>query len=151
MFAYLSAVGIRCKVQGLEYGAWINIGRRGRNAPPEMDGLISWMWSQGLPGDPGTPWAGHLHSFVPGKGWGSYSFTSDAGADAMVEELKTVMEPQKREELARKIAAYKQEKVLGGLPTYRPMVTIAWRDKVNFTGWPSPGYYRGFQEIGLKQ
>ncbi len=152
MYAYLAAIGIRCKVQGLEYGAWINIGRRGRNAPPEMDGLISWMWSQGLPGDPGTPWAGHLHSFVAGKGWGSYSFSSDAEADAMVEELKTVMDPVKREELARKIARYKNEKVLGGLPTYRPMVTLAWRDdKVSFKGWPQPGFWRGFQEVGLKK
>jgi peptide/nickel transport system substrate-binding protein len=31
IFAYLGVVGIRCKVQGLEYGAWINLGRRGRN------------------------------------------------------------------------------------------------------------------------
>ncbi|MBI3375474.1 MAG: ABC transporter substrate-binding protein [Betaproteobacteria bacterium] len=152
MFAYLGASGIRCKLQGLEYGAWINIGRRGRNAPPEMDGVISWMWSHNLPGDAATPWAGHLHSFVPGKGWGSYSFTEDTEADAMVEELKKAMDPAKREELIRKIARNKQEKVLGGLSTYRPMVTLAWRStKVEFTPWPYPGYWRGFQEVGLKQ
>ncbi|HEX2886347.1 ABC transporter substrate-binding protein [Vineibacter terrae] len=152
MFAYLTAAGIRCKVQGLEYGAWINLMRRGRNGPPEMDGVISMMWSQNLPGDPGTAWAGHLHSFVPGKGWGSYSFAQDAEADAMVEQLKLTMDPQKRDELARKIARYKHEKVLGGLTTYRPMITLAWRDaKVDFKPWPYPGYWRGFQEIGLKQ
>ena len=152
MFAYLTAVGIRCKVQGMEYGAWINIGRRGRNAPPEMDGVISWMWSQNLPGDPGTPWAGHLHSFVPGGGWGSYSFTEDAQADAMVEELKTTMDPAKREELAKKIGRYKHDNVLGGLTTYRPMITLAWRDaKVDFKPWPYPGYWRGFQEVSLKK
>ncbi len=33
VFAYLSAVGIRCKVNELEYGAWINLGRRGRERP----------------------------------------------------------------------------------------------------------------------
>ena len=27
VFAYLGTVGIRCKVQGLEYSAWINLGR----------------------------------------------------------------------------------------------------------------------------
>ena len=91
-------------------------------------------------------------SFVPGKGWGSYSFTEDPQADAMVEELKRAMDPAKREELIRKIARDKQEKVLGGLSTYRPMVTLAWRSpKVEFTPWPYPGYCRGFQEISVKQ
>jgi peptide/nickel transport system substrate-binding protein len=152
MFAYLTAVGIRCKVQGLEYGAWINLARMGRNAPPVMDGVISHMWSQNLPGDPGTAWAGHLHSFVPGKGWGSYSTTSDAEADKMVEELKTTMDPEKRHALAKKLARYKNEKVLGGIPTYRPMVTLAWRaDKLDFTGWPYPGYWRGMQEVVVKK
>jgi peptide/nickel transport system substrate-binding protein len=151
VFAYLTAAGIRCKVQGLEYGAWINLGRMGRNAPPEMDGLISWMWSHNLPGDPGTPWAGHLHRFVAGKGWGSYSHTEDAEADRMVEELKQTMDPAKRETLIKKIARYKRDNVLGGWSTYRPMVTLAWReDKVTFKPWPYPGYWRGMQEIGLK-
>jgi len=41
--------------------------------------------------------------------------------------------------------------VLGGLTTYRPLVTLAWRTgKVNFVPWPSPGFWRNFQEIGLK-
>ena len=150
VFAYLTQSGIRCRVQGLEYGAWLNLGRRGRNAPPEMDGVMSWMWSQNLPGDPGTAWAGHLHSFVAGKGWGSYSQTNDAQADQMVEELKLTMDPEKRAALIKKIAKYKRDNVLGGFTTYRPMVTFAWRDKVEFKGWPYPGYWRGMQEVSLK-
>lgn len=152
MFAYLTQAGIRCKVQGLEYAAWLNLARMGRNAPPEMDGVFSHMWSQNLPGDPGTAWAGHVHTFVPGQGWGSYSTTSDAEADKMIEELKTTMDPEKRAALARKIARYKHEKVLGGVPTYRPMVTFAWReDKIDFKGWPYPGYWRGMQEVVVKK
>jgi len=45
----------------------------------------------------------------------------------------------------------KHERVAGGLPTYRPVVTFAWRDKVEFKAWPQPGYWRQMQEIGLKQ
>ena len=151
MFAYLGQVGIRCRVQGLEYGAWINLGRRGRNGPPEMDGVLSWMWSQGLPGDPATPWGGHLHSFVAGKGWGSYSYTDDKQAAAMIEQLKGTMEQPKRIELIHQIAKYKHDNVLGGISTYRPVITLAWRDKVDFRPWPFPGAWREFQEIGLKK
>jgi peptide/nickel transport system substrate-binding protein len=61
------------------------------------------------------------------------------------------MDPEKREELIRKIAKYKHDNVLGGVPTYRPVVTFAWRDKVEFKPWPYPGAWRGFQEIGVKQ
>jgi peptide/nickel transport system substrate-binding protein len=150
VFAYLGAVGIRCKVQGLEYGAWINLGRRGRNGPPDMDGVLMWMWGQGLPGDPATPWAGHLHSFVAGKGWGSYSYTDDAKADAMVERLKGVMDPEQRVELIKQIAQYAHDNVLGGVTTYRPVITFAWRDKVDFKPWPSANW-RNFQEVSLKQ
>jgi ABC-type oligopeptide transport system substrate-binding subunit len=33
----------------------------------------------------------------------------------------------------------------------RPLVTLAWRtDKVTFTPRPSPGFYRNFQEIGVR-
>jgi peptide/nickel transport system substrate-binding protein len=151
VFAYLTAAGIRCKVQGLEYGAWINLGRRGRNGPPEMDGVISWMWGQGVPGDPGTPWAGHLHSFVPGKGWGSYSYANDPELDGMVEEAKRTMDSNKRELILQRIGRLKHERVLGGLTTYRPLVTIAWRDKVEYTPWPWEGFWRNLQQIGLKQ
>ena len=151
VFAYLGTVGIRCKVQGLEYSAWINIGRRGRDGPPEMDGVLMWMWGHGLPGDPAIPWSGHLHSFVQGKGYGSYSFDNDAKADAMVEELKATMAPEKRVELIKQIARYKHENVLGGVTTYRPVVTLAWRDNIEFRAWPSPGSWRAFQEVGFKK
>ncbi len=148
MFAYLSAAGIRCHVVEMEYGAWINLGRRERPQRPVMDGVLSWMWAHGIPGDPATPWTGHLHSFEPGKGWGSYSYTSDPEVDALVEQMKATMDTQKRDELIAKIARIKHDKVLGGLTTYRPLVALAWRSsKVDFTPWPGG---RQFQEIGLK-
>jgi peptide/nickel transport system substrate-binding protein len=151
VFAYLSSVGIRCQVRQLEYGAWINLGRRGRAGPPEMDGVISWMWSQGVPGDPGTPWAGHLHSFEAGKGWGSSSYTINPEIDALVEQQKRTLDVPARVALLQDIARRKHDEVLGGLTTYRPLVTLAWRTgKVNFVPWPSPGFWRNFQEIGLK-
>jgi peptide/nickel transport system substrate-binding protein len=151
VFAYLGSVGIRCQVRQLEYGAWINLGRRGRAGPPEMDGVISWMWSQGVPGDPGTPWAGHLHSFEAGKGWGSYSYTINPEIDALVEQQKRTLDLPARVALLQDIARRKHDAVLGGLTTYRPLVTLAWRtDKVRFVPWPNPGFWRNFQEIGLK-
>jgi len=149
VFAYLGAVGIRCKVQGLEYGAWINLGRRGRNGPPEMEGVLMWMWGQGLPGDPGTPFAGHLHSFVAGKGFGAYSYTDDKKADEMVEKMKGIMDPEQRVALIREIAQYAHDNVLGGVTTYRPVITFAWRDKVDFHPWPAANW-RNFQQVGLK-
>ncbi|WP_084805301.1 ABC transporter substrate-binding protein [Bradyrhizobium sp. NAS80.1] len=148
VFAYLSAIGIRCKVQGLEYAAWINLGRRGRNGPPDMDGILMWMWSQGLPGDPATPWAGHLHSFVAAKGWGSYSYTDDPKADELVEKLKATMDPEQRVGLIKEAAQYAHDHVLGGVTTYRPVITIAWRDKIDFKPWPAANW-RNFQQIGL--
>ena len=63
----------------------------------------------------------------------------------------TEMNLEKRTELIKKIARIKHERVAGGLTTYRPIVTLAWRDKVTFTAWPSPGFWRSMQEIGLKQ
>jgi peptide/nickel transport system substrate-binding protein len=150
-FAYLSAVGIRCQVRQLEYGAWITLGRRGRTGPPDMDGIISWMWSQGVPGDPGTPWAGHVHSFTAGKGWGSYSYTEDAELDSLVEQQRRTLDPAARIQILQKIARRKHDEVLGGLSTYRPLVTLAWRtDKVSFNPWPAPGFWRNFQELGIK-
>lgn len=148
-FAYLSAVGIRCKVNQLEYGAWINLGRRGRTGPPEMDGVLSWMWSHGIPGDPGTPWAGHVHSFQPGQGWGSYSYTEVPELDALVEQQKATLDPAARVALLQQIARKRHDAVLGGLTTYRPLVTLAWRtDKVLFTPWPWPGAWHQFQQVG---
>lgn len=149
-FAYLSQAGIRCRVQELEYGAWINEGRR-KPTGPQMDGAISWMWSQGLPGDPGTAWEGHLHSYVPNGGYGSYSYTNDPEVDKLLEQQRRTLDPAKRDEILRTIARIKHERVLGGLTTYRPLVTFAWRmDKVAWTPWSWPGYWRSFQEIGRK-
>lgn len=148
-FAYATAVGIRCKVQGQEYGTWITFGRRDRQG--HIDGLYSNMWGHGLPGDPGTPWAGHMHTYVPGEGWGITSVHDDPEINAMLRELKRTMDLDARHELAKKIARLKQERVAGGLPTYRPVATFAWRDKVTFRPWPSPGFWRGMQEIRLKQ
>ena len=151
VFAYLTAAGIRCRVNELEYGAWINLGRRGREGPPVMDGVLSWMWSHGVPGDPGTPWAGHLHSFQAGQGWGSYSYTSDPKIDSMIEEQKRTLDPEKRAALLQEIARRKHEEVLGGLTTYRPLVTLAWRtSKVDFTPWPWPGAWHDFQQVSVK-
>ena len=148
-FAYATAVGIRCKVQGQEYGTWITFGRRDR--PGHIDGLYSNMWGHGLPGDPGIPWAGHVHSYVAGEGWGITSVHDDPEINAMLRELKRTMDPAARDALARKIARVKHERVAGGLTTYRPVATFAWRDKVTFTAWPMPGFWRAMQEIGLKQ
>jgi peptide/nickel transport system substrate-binding protein len=146
--AYLTAVGIRCRMQGLEYVPWIKTGLRAD--PPEMDGIISWMWGHGVVGDPGSPWAGHLHSYQPGTGWGSYSYTSDPEFDKLIEEQKKIMDPAKREIMLKKIGKMKYEQVAGGLTTYRPLVTFAWRDKVTYNPWPG-GYYRELKEIGLKK
>ena len=147
-FAYATAVGIRCKVQGMEYGTWITFGRRERQG--HIDGLYSNMWGHGLPGDPGTAWAGHLHSYVPGKGWGATSLYAAPEIDAMVEELIRTMEVGQRADLIKKIARLKRDRVAGGLSTYRPLVTFAWRDKVAFKPWPI-AFWRSMQEIGLKQ
>jgi peptide/nickel transport system substrate-binding protein len=147
-FAYATAVGIRCKVQGQEYGTWITFGRRDRQG--HMDGLYSNMWGHGLPADPGVAWAGHVHSYVQDGGWGMTSVHNDPELDAMIEQLKRVMDPVQRDALIKKIARIKHERVAGGLPTYRPVVTFAWRDTVEFRPWPM-SFWRSMQEIGLKQ
>jgi peptide/nickel transport system substrate-binding protein len=69
----------------------------------------------------------------------------------MIEQLKTTMDLQQRDDLIRKIARVKHDRVAGGLTTYRPIVTFAWHDNVTFVGWPSPGFWRNLQQIGLKQ
>jgi peptide/nickel transport system substrate-binding protein len=149
--ASLSAVGIRCSIQGLEYAAWINMARRDSPASANMDGIISWMWSHGITGDPGeAAWMGHLHSYKEGTGWGSYSFWNSPEFDNLIEEQKKTMDPVKREALLKKIGRMKHEQVAGGLTTYRPLVTMAWRDKVYYTPWPAASY-RQLQEIGLKR
>ncbi|MDA9505029.1 glutathione ABC transporter substrate-binding protein [Bradyrhizobium sp. CCBAU 11386] len=150
VFAYLGTVGIRCKVQGLEYLAWSNLAYRGLGHP-EMDGIMPLMWAHGLPGDPGEPWSGMLHSFIPGTGFGAVSHSEDPKADAMVEALKNTMNPEKRVELIKQIARYKHERVLGGVTTYRPIITLAWRDDIAFRPWPWPGLWRQFQEASFKE
>ena len=149
VFAYISAVGIRCKMVGMEYGTWITFMRREREG--HVDGLFMNMWGHGLPGDPGTPWAGHLHSYVKGAGWGSTSLTNDPKFDTLVEQLKGTMDLGARDTLIKQIARLKNEEVAGGLPLYRPVVTLAWRDKVDFKPWPAPGFWRQLQQVGLKQ
>ena len=69
----------------------------------------------------------------------------------MIEAATRIMEPGARTAALREIGARKHELVLGGLTTYQPLVTMAWNgDKVSYTPWPYPGYWRNFQEIGLK-
>ena len=143
VFAYLGTVGIRCRVVQLEYGAWINLGRV--NARPLMDGIMSTMWGHGLPGDPTDPWSGHLHSH--GDGWGPYSYHADPEIDRLVEEFRTTLDPDTRERLARQLARVKHERVAGGLPTYRPMITFAWRDTIAYRPWPG-AFWRSMREIG---
>ena len=133
IFAYLTEVGIRCRIVQLEYGAWIAVGRR--FSRPAMDGIWSTMWGQGLPGDPTDAWSGHLHS--TGEGWGTYSYHADPQLDAMVEELRTTMDRASRSAMIRDIARLKHARVAGGLPTYRPLLTLAWRDKLDFEPWPA--------------
>jgi peptide/nickel transport system substrate-binding protein len=146
VFAYLMASGIRCRIVQLEYGAWINLGRR--SARPEMDGIMNSMWGQGLPGDPTIAWSGHLHT--NGDGWGTYSYHSDLQLDAMVERARTTMDLSTREQLLREIALLKHERVAGGLPTYRPMITLAWRDTLSFRPWPT-AFWRSMRGIGLNR
>lgn len=151
MFAYLGTIGVRCKVINMEYGAWINLGRRDEQTEQLNGGLISWMWGQGVPGDPAIAWGGHLHSYESGKGWGSYSHVDDPEFDRMIEEAAKIMEPEARAAALREIGARKHELVLGGLTTYQPLVTMAWNDdKVSYTPWPYPGFWRNFQQVGLK-
>jgi peptide/nickel transport system substrate-binding protein len=150
MFAYMAQVGIRCRVEGLEYGAWISLGKRSEDTR-QLDGPISWMWGHGLPGDVGSPWNGHLRSYEAGSGYGSYSYASNPDIDTMLDEAAGLMDPEARAAKLREIAQLKHERVTGGLTTYRPLVNFAWNaEKVTFTPWPWPGYWRSLQELGLK-
>ncbi|WP_271566815.1 hypothetical protein [Bradyrhizobium sp. CCBAU 11386] len=69
----------------------------------------------------------------------------------MIEELKATMNPEKRVELIKQIARYKHDNVLGGVTTYRPIVTLAWRENIDFRPWPFPGLWRAFQEVSFRQ
>jgi len=148
VYASLQAIGIRCKIVGLEYGAWLQLVRRSDKA---LDGIVTHMSSQGIPADPSSPWTLMLHSYKANTGFGSYSQTNDPKADAQVEQLQGTMDPQARARLIREIARYKYDNVLGGIPTYEPILTVAWRDHINYKPWPVPGYWRAFQQIGYKK
>lgn len=148
MFAYLSAVGIRCQLRGLEYGAWLALGKRAGETP--MNGIINWMWSHGLPGDPGTAWLGHWASYDQETGTGTYSYDNNPEADALLAQQNTIMDPEERDDFVRKLVHMKQEGAEGGIPTYRPMVTFAWRDNLDYTMWPIRDYWRSFQEVNWK-
>ena len=148
VFAYLGTVGIRCKLRGLEYNAWLTMIRRAANGPG-MDGIINGMYGHGIPGDPATAWAQTLHSWEPGRGWGASSYTTDTEVDGLIEAQQSEMDLAKRATIVRRIARLKQERVLGGLTIYRPLQTFAWRDKVTFTPWAMPGIWHQMQEISV--
>jgi peptide/nickel transport system substrate-binding protein len=113
--------------------------------------VINDMYGHGsLPGDPGTAWQAMLHSFVPGKGFGASSYTNDAEVDDLIEQQRREMNHDKRIVLLQKIARLKHERVLGGVTTYRPLATFAWRKEVKFEPWPAPGYWHQMQEIGFE-
>ncbi len=150
IYAYLSVVGIRCRVRALELGAYLALVKRDRSTPslPEVDGIINWQWPQGLPGDPGSAWMGHLHTYEPGKGWGAYSYSSDPEVDTLLERQAAVLDEKQRNELLKRVAALKHERVLGGLPTYLPTITFAFRDTIDWTLWPDRNaQWRTMQQI----
>lgn len=149
VYAYLTAIGIRCKVVGLEYNAWLTFGRRERSGAP-MDGLILWMYGHGVPGDPSLAWLSHLHSYKPGTGLGLGSYISDPEIDGLLTDARRTMDLAERDKILQRIAALKHERV-HSITTYLPMVTFAWRaDKVDFKPWPA-GFWRQLQQVGLKK
>jgi peptide/nickel transport system substrate-binding protein len=149
-FAYLSAVGIRCHVVGLEYNAWLHTKRRWATGK-EMDGILSDLYGHGgLPGDPDQAWSVTMHTFVPAGGWGASSFTSIPEVDSLIEAQKREMDPAKRLLLVRQLAKIKNDQLLAGITTYRPLVTFAWHDDIAFTPWAMPGFWHQMQEIKTK-
>jgi peptide/nickel transport system substrate-binding protein len=149
VFAYLTAVGIRCRVRGLEYNAWLRTVRHDPDPAFRMDGIINAMYGHGIPGDPGTAWGQMLHSYTPGAGWGASSRDSDPEVDGLIAAQRAEMDPARREPIIRRIARLKHERMLGGLSMYRPLQTFAWRDKVQFIPWANPGIWHQMQQVGL--
>jgi len=147
VYAYLQTIGVRCQIRNVEYGAWIDLIKRSNS---KLDGITTNMSSQGIPADPGNSWAAILHSYDSEQGFGAYSHTADKKMDQYVEQLQSTMDAQKRAEVIREAGRYRYENVLAGIPTYEPIMTMAWRDNVDFKPWPFPGYWRAFQEVGLK-
>jgi peptide/nickel transport system substrate-binding protein len=151
IFAYFGAVGIRCKpLQGVEYTAWLNLIRRWPEGSNQkvMDGAASSMYGHGG-NDVSNAFAATLHSFDPQRGFGSSSNTSIPELDKMIEEQKRELDPDKRIALIRKIAEIKHDQVLAGVTTYRPLVTLAWRDNVRFIPWATPNTWRSMQQVGF--
>jgi len=151
IFAYFGAVGIRCKpMVGVEYTAWLNLIRRWPEGSNQkiMDGAASSMYGHGG-NDVSNAFAATLHTFEPQRGFGSSSNTSIPELDRMIEEQKRELDPDKRIAMIRKIAEIKHDQVLAGVTTYRPLVTIAWRDSVRFVPWATPNTWRSMQEIGF--
>ena len=151
IFAYFGAVGIRCKpMVGVEYTAWLNLIRRWPEGSNQkiMDGAASSMYGHGG-NDVSNAFAATLHTFEPQRGFGSSSNTSIPELDRMIEEQKRELDPDKRIAMIRKIAEIKHDQVLAGVTTYRPLVTLAWRDNVRFVPWATPNTWRSMQEIGF--
>ena len=114
-----------------------------------MDGAASSMYGHSG-NDVSNAWSATLHTFEPQRGFGSSSNTSVPELDRMIEEQKREMDPDKRIVMIRKIAEIKHDQVLAGITTYRPLITLAWRDNVHFVPWAMPSYWRGMQEVGFK-
>ena len=152
IFAYFGAVGIRCKPMVRR-----RVHRLAQPDPPlagrlerrrSMDGAASSMYGHGG-NDVSNAFAATLHTFEPQRGFGSSSNTSIPELDRMIEEQKRELDPDKRIAMIRKIAEIKHDQVLAGVTTYRPLVTIAWRDNVRFVPWATPNTWRSMQEIGF--
>ena len=85
-----------------------------------------------------------------GDSWGTYSYHADDELDRLVEQVRTTLDVDEKDRLIRRVARLKHERVAGGLPTYRPKVTFAWRDSLEFH--PEPGAsWRAMRDIGPRQ
>lgn len=148
IFAYLSASGIRCKPNILEYAAWINSARR--EVPPEMDGLQIMTWAYtAVPGDPNRDWMGRMHSLVPGTGFGAFSYNTDPELDEMIKGQNRIMDGAKRAEEIKRISRIMHERMSGGVPLYLPKATFAWKSSIDFT--PLPWTWHEMLQVGPKK
>ena len=150
VFAYLGAVGIKCRIRGLEYNAWLRTVRRNTDPNFQMEGVILAMYGHGIPGDPATAWAQTLHSYS-GDGWGASAYGNDREIDALIEAQRAELDVGKREAMVRQIAHLKHDRLAGGLSLYRPLQTFAWRDRLDFKPWANPGIWHQMQEIAIRK